>query len=302
MPDHQTFLGGLVWTWAVTALALLAGAALLHLVPRLGSGGRRLAHWWCAGLPLDLLVTYFTALPLILGPIFAGWGGLIGAVLGQLTALIGWTLAHELAHRDVWRRPRIITATNRIAGTAPNLFAVFWTAWAVPLFWVVRVMEYFIYAPLTWTVKLPKYNHRDWVNVSRHKFEGLIGHDRIWCLYCDWMTGIWSLGAEMLRNVESFWCPIRFSSTAKCENCRGDFPDIAGGWIASDGKIEDVAAALVEHYGERGEVVPRSWWGHPDRKPVQMSVRGRPTPLKVNREESAVGAASDSNGEAHIKP
>ena len=37
----------------------------------------------------------------------------------------------------------------------------------------------------------------------------VIGHALIWCLYCDWMTGVWSLGTEMLRNVESFWYPIR---------------------------------------------------------------------------------------------
>src|SRR5687768_9585410 len=128
MPPINTFAGSLLTVWLATSLALLLGAAVLHAVPRLGSGGRRLANWWCAGLPLDLLVTYFTALPLIIGPVVGGWGGLIGAVLGQLTALLGWTLAHEIAHRDVWRRPRIITATNRIAGTGNNLFAVFWTA------------------------------------------------------------------------------------------------------------------------------------------------------------------------------
>lgn len=273
MPDIHTFTGALILTWGLSSMALLAGAAVLHAMPRLGAAGKRLAEWWCAGWPLDVLVTWFTVLPLFVGPIAGGWGGLLGAVLGQLTALLVWTLAHEIAHYRVWRRPRIVTATSRIAGTVPNLIAVFWTAWAVPLFWVVRVAEYFIYTPLTWTVKLPKYDSREWVNVSRHKFEGLVGHDRIWCLYCDWMTGIWSLGSEMLRNVESFWCPIRFSSTAKCENCRGDFPDIAGGWVAADAKIEDVAAALTARYGEHGEVLPRSWWGHPERKPVQVRVR-----------------------------
>ena len=55
------------------------------------------------------------------------------------------------------------------------------------------------------------------------KVEGLVGHDRIWCLYCDWMTGVWSLGTEMLRNVESFWCPLRFSSDAKFFHSWGSF-------------------------------------------------------------------------------
>lgn len=285
----MSFLVSLGWSWAITTAGLLAGAGLLHLVPRVSPAGRRLADWWCAGLPLDLLVTYFTALPLILGPILGGWGGLVGAVLGQLTALIAWTVAHEGWHHQTRGRAAILRATNRIAGTGNNLFAVFWTAWAVPLFWVVRVAEYFIYTPLTWTVKLPRYDHREWVNVSRHKFSGLVGHDRIWCLYCDWMTGIWSLASEMLRNVESFWCPIRFSSTAKCENCRGDFPDIAHGWVPADGQMDDVVAALKEHYGEKGEVVPRSWWGHPSRRPVQLHVRGGPVTMKVDREGRVTG-------------
>lgn len=274
MPTIDTFAERLLATWTMTTAALLTGALLLHLVPRLGSAGRKLADWWCAGLPLDILVTYFTVLPLFVGPALAGWAGLLGAVLGQLTALIAWTIAHEARHRRTHGRAMILRATNRIAGTGNNLFAVFWTAWCVPLFWCVRVCEYFVYAPLTWTAKLPKYDHRQWVAVSRHKFEGLVGHDRIWCLYCDWMTGIWSLGSEMLRNVESFWCPIRFSSTAKCANCAVDFPDIENGWIDSRGNMEEVTAALKAQYGENGEVVPRSWWGHPERKPVPMRVRG----------------------------
>ncbi|MBK7405799.1 MAG: hypothetical protein IPJ41_14560 [Phycisphaerales bacterium] len=99
---------------------------------------------------------------------------------------------------------------------------MWWTALAVPVFWVIRVAECIVYPPLTWLVRLPKYKPAEWVNVSRHKFEGLVGHDLIWCL-CDWMTGIWALGGEMLRNVETFWCPIRFDSAKKCENCKHDF-------------------------------------------------------------------------------
>jgi hypothetical protein len=91
--------------------------------------------------------------------------------------------------------------------------------------------EVFVYPPIQWLTGFPSYRSGDWVNVSRHKFSGLVGHDLIWCLYCDWMTGIWSLGTEMLRNVESFWCPIRFSNTAKCDNCSVDFPDVKNEWV-----------------------------------------------------------------------
>jgi hypothetical protein len=105
------------------------------------------------------------------------------------------------------------------------------------------------------------------VNVSRHKFSGLVGHDRIWCLYCDWMTGVWSLGSEMLRNVESFWCPIRFDSSKKCENCRFDFPDVNEGWVAADGNMGEVVQTLETMYGN-GE---RAWFG----RRVQVSVGGK---------------------------
>ena len=120
-----------------------------------------------------------------------------------------------------------------------------------------RVAEVFIYPLLTGLVGLPAYESADWVRVSRHKFSGLVGHDLIWCLYCDWMTGVWSLGSEMLRNVESFWCPIRFDSSKKCANCQIDFPDIAGGWVPADGTMAQVADKVKEMYGA-GE---RSWFG-----------------------------------------
>jgi hypothetical protein len=278
-------------TWA-TAAGILVGAAVLHGVPRLGAAGKRLANWWCAGFPLDLLVGYFTVLPLILGPIFGGWGGVVGAVVGQLVGLVGWTLLHELRHRRTKGRAAMLRALNQIAGTGNNLFAVFWTAWAVPAFAIVRFAEWFIYPPLTWTVKLPKYDSREWVHVSRHKFAGLVGHDRIWCLYCDWMTGVWSLGTEMLRNVESFWCPVRYSSEAKCENCKLDFPDVNGGWVPFDTDADAAADALRKHYGPNGEVLPRSWWGHPARRGGTPSTPTKPTQVTVKGE---LPADADAN-------
>jgi hypothetical protein len=125
-----------------------------------------------------------------------------------------------------------------------------------------------LYPLLSRLVGFPKYNVSDWVNVSRQKFSGLVGHDLIWCLYCDWMTGVWSLGTEMLRNVESFWCPIRFYSEKKCEHCAIDFPDVADGWIAADGNIEQAAALVTSVYS--GE--DRSWFG----KRVAVTINGKP--------------------------
>lgn len=253
-----------------TAAALLAAAALLHLLPRLGTAGKSVSTALCRAPLLDLVITYFTAAPLIVGPVLGGWVGVAAAISGQVAAVLIWTPLHELAHPQARRGPRIVHVLNRSVGRFRNHAAVWTTALAVPLFWLVRVGELVIYPPLTWLVRFPRYNQGEWVNVSRQKFQGLVGHDLIWCLYCDWMTGIWSLGTEMLRNVESFWCPIRFDSAKKCDNCRIDFPDLDNGWVRADGSMADVASVIESRYppGHR----PNTWFGHPAR----LTVRGEP--------------------------
>lgn len=264
-------------TSGVTLAALLAGAGILHLLPRLGSPGRRISEAFCYAPWLDLLITYFTVAPLIVGPIYAGWVGLAGGLTGQVLAVMVWTLLHEAANPQARRGPRIVHVINNKVGRFRNHAAVWTTALAVPLFWLVRVAQLTVYPPLTVLVRLPRYRHADWVNVSRHKFKGLVGHDLIWCLYCDWMTGIWSLGSEMLRNVESFWCPIRFASDKKCANCSVDFPDVNNGWVPADGDMQQVADTLDRMYEPLGTArdKPRQnpWFGHPAR----LTVNGKPT-------------------------
>ncbi|MFM9996331.1 MAG: hypothetical protein ACKVU4_11085 [Phycisphaerales bacterium] len=253
----------------ITLGAMLAGAGVLHMLSRLGSAGRAVAAAFCRAPLLDVPITYFTVAPLFAGPIYAGWVGLGGAVAGQVASVLVWGWMHELWHiKDVRRGPRIVTTINRMVGRPRNHAAAWLTATVTPVFWVVRVAEIFIYTPITWLIGLPRYRHADWVNVSRQKFAGLVGHDRIWCLYCDWMTGVWSLGTEMLRNVESFWCPIRFASGAKCENCKIDFPDVNNGWVRAEGTMAEVTAVIEEKYTGRTE---RSWFGHPAR----LTVEGR---------------------------
>jgi hypothetical protein len=87
------------------------------------------------------------------------------------------------------------------------------------------------------------------------------------------MTGVWSLGGEMLRNVESFWCPIRFDSSKKCENCKHDFPDVLNGWVAPDQTMAEVAARVEEKYPPGGidGKGTNPWFGHPAR----LTVEGR---------------------------
>ena len=268
----------IVWLIVVagTALGLLLAAAVLHALGKIGL--RSLADWFCHAPGLDLWIAYFTILPLIAGPVAlatavpgrAWWVtvplGLLGAILGQMIAVRVWCRVHEFAHRKALRGPRLVKQINQTVGPVRGHVAVWWTALAVPVFAIVRVAEVIVYPPLTWMVRLPRYKTAEWVNVSRHKFEGLVGHDLIWCLYCDWMTGVWSLGSEMLRNIESFWCPIRFYSDKKCDNCAVDFPDVANGWAPANGGMADAVEVHRSRYpGPNGE---NSWFGHPARLTV----------------------------------
>jgi hypothetical protein len=259
-----------LWTFLITTGALLIGAAILQLLPRAGGVGRRISAAFCNAPALDLPITYFTVVPLFVGPIVAGWAGLLGGLCGQAAALILWTIFHELTHPDARKPQRIIFVINRDVGAVQNMLAAYLTGIVVPLFWFIRMAEIFVYPGLTWLVRLPAYKQGEWVNVSRQKFQGLVGHDLIWCLYCDWMTGVWSLATEMLRNVESFWCPIRFASGKKCENCALDFPDINNGWVPADGTMGDVVQVIQQHYPPNQN--PRGWFGHP----VRITVKGAP--------------------------
>jgi hypothetical protein len=260
-----------LWTFlsvaAVTLVALLAVAGLLHLIPRLGSSGQRIAQLLICAPVLDWLVIYVTVIPLIVGPIAGGWAGLLGGVVGQVMAVFVWVQLHELVNRQAVRGPRIVKSLNRIVGRWRNHAALWLTAIVAPGFSLVRLAEILCYPLLSQLVSLPKYNHSEWVNVSRQKFQGLVGHDLIWCLYCDWMTGVWSLGTEMLRNVESFWCPIRFYDGKKCQNCAIDFPDVDDGWIPANGTMSQVAQTIESMHGD-GD---RAWFG----KRVRLTVGGR---------------------------
>lgn len=244
-------------------LPLITGIIALHSLPRLGKLGESISEFFCYAPGIDLALAYFMLLPVIVGSLVSGWAGVGIAVLAELSILWVWIFAHEFAHRSVQQKGQIFRTLSSIVGKGRNHLAVWITALAIPLFWVVRFTEIIVYPPLTKLIGLPKYEAKDWVNVSRHKFEGLIGYDLIWCLYCDWMTGVWSLGTEMLRNVESFWCPIRFDDHKKCENCQIDFPDIENGWVAADGSMDDVASVLQTKYDG---VKDSSWFGHPCRE------------------------------------
>ena len=260
---------------------VLGLAGLFHILVRLGEFGRAVCDLCSRAPMLDLVVFAFTHGPWVAAGLvwwrlsdrswthFGAYFGL--AVLAQIVSLLLWSWAHELMHPEARKGPRIVSTLNRQVGWFRNHAAVWWTALAVPVFTLIRIAEFIVYPPLIWLVRLPRYKHRDWVNISRQKFTGLVGYDLIWCLYCDWMTGVWSLGSEMLRNVESFWCPIRFSSPEKCANCKTDFPDVATDWIAPppSGDMGQVADLLASRYPGPGGV--NAWFGHP----VRLTVRGK---------------------------
>ncbi|MEC4806202.1 MAG: hypothetical protein SAJ12_22050 [Jaaginema sp. PMC 1079.18] len=260
----------LISLYLVLFAVLLLGGLSLQALPALGQGMKPLRTSLTQGFGLDLAVAYFTLFPPVLGIILAGWRGLGVAVIAQISAMLVWVLIDELRHKSADPEAKIHLTLSKIVGSWRNHLAVWITALAVPTFWVVRFSEWIVYPPLTVLVKLPRYNAHEWINVSRQKFAGLVGYDLIWCLYCDWMTGVWSLGTEMLRNVESFWCPIRFSSEKKCENCKIDFPDVNNSWVKADGSMKEVTTLLENKYSQVDEC---SWHGHPNRLNVTHQSR-----------------------------
>ncbi len=272
----------------VVATGVLLLAGVLHLLPKLAGPGRAIASRCTRAPGLDLVIVLFQVAPIVYGAIFAGWLGVAGAVLGQLLGYSLWTIAHELSHLRARRGPRIVSTLNRILGGGikgriRNHVAVWATALALPCFLTIRAAQIIVYPVLVWLLDFPRYPNAEWIRVSRQKFDGLIGHDLIWCLYCDWMTGVYSLGAEMLRNVESFWCPIRFDSEKKCANCVRDFPDVDGGWVPAGAGMADVVRKLEEAYGDGR----REWFAHPAR----LTVNGEPVTQSTESSAGTPGAS-----------
>jgi len=243
---------GFLFSLLAVFCGLAVAAALTRLAFALTEGLAR-APW------LDVVVSLFTWLPWVAGFVLGGWVGLLAAVLAQLIFLHAFCLVHRVLRG---RKGRTLTdAQAKLLGPVRNQVCLMVQTPAILVFVQVRLAEIFLYPPIAWLGKLPTYKSSEWVNLSRHKYDGLIGYDLLWCWYCDWMTGVWALGSEMLRNVESFWCPIRFQSDTKNRNIAVDFPDVEL-WAPADGTMEDAVRAFEARYDG---VRKNSWWGHPDR-------------------------------------
>ena len=220
------------------------------------------SDFFCKVPGLDIAVSFLTWIPWTYTFFKYGYLGLIGCIIGQILSIYSFSFTHSLFHK--YKGPTIRVTLDKIVGPIKNHLGLIISLLAFPVFWIIRLGQIIIYPLLIWTLRFPKYNSSEWINISRQKFKGLVGHDLIWCLYCDWMTGIYSLGGEMLRNVESFWCPIRFDSDKKCENCKIDFPDIEN-WVPKEGTMEEVTKLLVEKYPLKSKA-DRSWFKHSGRK------------------------------------
>lgn len=225
---------------------------------------------------LDLVMSVLTWIPWVLALAGDGLLGLIGCIVGQIGAMEAFCFWHEKQYEKLHgpRDASILKTLNGLTSPAANYIALLATLPALPAFLLIRFSELTTYPILVKLVRLPPYDNSEWVSVSRQKFDGLVGHDLVWCLYCDWMTGIYALGGEMLRNLESFWCPIRFYPGKKCENCKLDFPDIPN-WVRPDGSVAEVEAKLKEKYEGRKW---NSWWQHPERKTESCSSCEPPMP------------------------
>jgi hypothetical protein len=209
---------------------------------------------------LDVFVSFFLWVPWVAGGVCFGWWGLLASVVAQFLFLHAFCFVDRLVRGG---RGRTLTqAQARLLGPVRNQLGLLVTTPAVAVFLLIRLAEILLYPFLVWLARLPAYRHSEWINLSRHRYAGLVGSDLVWCWYCDWMTGVWSLGGEMLRNVESFWCPIRFRSPEKNRNIAVDFPDVAR-WAPPDASLDDAIKLFEEHYDGSGQ---NAWWGHPSRK------------------------------------
>lgn len=235
---------------------IFCGLVLSAVVTRLAFG---LTEKIAQAPLLDIFVSLFTWVPWAFGCWFSGWSGLAAAIVAQLVFLHCFCLVHRALRG---KKGRTLTdAQARILGPVRNQVCLMVQTPAVLVFAQVRIAEILLYPPVAWLGKLPRYKSSEWVNLSRHKYDGLIGYDLLWCWYCDWMTGVWALGSEMLRNIESFWCPIQYRDPKKNRNASTDFPDISK-WAPADGTMEDAVRAFEAHYDGKHQ---NTWWGHPDR-------------------------------------
>ncbi len=243
---------------------LLIGASLgwfAFLTVALFTVGRKM-EFLARPPAVDFIVIGYTAGPWIAGG-FAGagihqyWlgalGGLTAVTFAQMIALELFDFIHcRIAARRGIQSLRINHTIERRFGKFKNRFCLWLTVPSIPLFLYNRFgfLGFFIFEKM---LGFSHFKTSDYITVSRQKIQNLVGADLVWCLYCDWMTGGWTLTSEILNEVESFWCPLQFDDRTKCEKCANYFS--TGHWTppqttaAEIGKIVGLAGAtrLIRH-------------------------------------------------------
>src|SRR5579872_809370 len=224
---------------------------------------------WAHPPAIDAVVVGFTMLPWVGGwvagaRIHSSW---VGGLLGMLASCAAQFVAVELfdfAHRAVAKRKKIgILEINRTidrrVGWWRNRMGLWATVPSVPFFLLNRVGHVASYYPLIPFLDFPPLKQSEYIKVSRHKIKNLVGADLVWCLYCDWMTGGWSLTSEMLNEVESYWCPLLFDDKDKCEKCSQFFRMET--WATPGASAEELARLAGKKGGGRRAIAEQPCMG-----------------------------------------
>ncbi len=225
------------------------------------------SHWkekFSKGFFLDAWIAIFVFIPPTVA-IFSSFKDFGISLLCQAAFLFLFCELHEFYCRKFKqiKGKRLLGALGKSLGRPRVVIGFYITLLAIPCFLVIRLGQLTVYPLLQWVLRFPAYKSDEWIQLSRHKQTGLVGIDLLWCLYCEWAAGVYALGGEMVRNNESFWCPIRFYDQKHCDNCQIDFPDLEK-WIPQSEGIDAVEKLLQEKY-PKGQKT-NSWYDHPSRK------------------------------------
>lgn len=219
-----------------------------------------------AGFGVDAVIGLFTLGPFALALALpaARQGGWLAQLIAPAGAMVVFTVLFCIV--DEALRGERGGFRIRAYWTGRDGWARYLTGWlcfaATPVFWLIRAGQILLYPPLRWAWGLPRLRARDYIALSRHKTKGLAGADYLFCVYCEWMTGLWSLGTEMLRHLESMWCPLRFRGEGQCERCAATFADLEH-WADPAEGLAGVQRFYELHYeglplGERAHLRARS--------------------------------------------
>ena len=102
---------------------------------------------------------------------------------------------------------------NSLGKKVFNFFAFFLTA---PLIWLNFIPAVFMHLVLELyhQVNFRKYgiplvNSKEYFKVDRHKLKYLNPLEKLFCMYCGYMNGLYPYAAKIASETERHWCAIR---------------------------------------------------------------------------------------------